>query len=128
MGLRARHVIAGSPVEGADLTNQIVDGLVARLQIYLRGLDDEERGGRIVKEKVLIGLVQLAKVVGRRKQRGALRILLTVIQAFEQDVGGRLQIDDQVGRGNVRRQQVIESLIDEQFVIVEVQVREDLVA
>ena len=47
--------------------------------------------------------------------------------AAQQHVGRRLQVDDEIGRRHVAREQVEEPLVDEQLVVVEVQVREDLV-
>src|SRR6185437_11638777 len=49
-------------------------------------------------------------------------------QTFAQQVGRRLQIDDEIRRRHVLREQVVQLLIDEQLVVVEIQVRVDLVA
>ena len=116
------------PLHRPDLPDQIVERLVARLQVDLRRLDDEQRRGRVVEEEVLVGLVQLAEVVvgGDRARRGS-GSLGALAQAAGQHVGRRLQVDDEVGRGNVLGEQVEEPLVDEQLVVVEVQVREDLV-
>ena len=95
----------------------------------LRGLDDEERRGVVVEEEVLVGLVELLEVLGigleRRRlpdRRGRLR------SATEQHVGRRLQIDDEIGWRYVAGQQIVEPLVDEELVVVQVQIREDLVA
>ena len=45
----------------------------------------------------------------------------------QEDVGRRLEIDDEIGRRDVAREKVVEALVDEEFVVVEIQVREDLV-
>ena len=50
-----------------------------------------------------------------------------IAQAFAEPVGRALQVDDDVGRGQVAREQVVEALVDEQLVVVEGEVREDLV-
>ena len=42
-------------------------------------------------------------------------------------VGRRLQVDHQVGRRHVAREQLVQPLVDEELVVVEVQVREDFV-
>ena len=47
----------------ADLLDQIVERLVAGVRIELRGLDDEQRRGVVVKEEMVVRLVQLPQVV-----------------------------------------------------------------
>ena len=42
-------------------------------------------------------------------------------------LGRCLQVDHEIGRRDVRREQIVEPLIDEQLVVVEIQIREDLV-
>ena len=49
-------------------------------------------------------------------------------QPAAQHVGRGLQVDDEIRRRQVRAQQLVEPLIDEQLVVVEVQVGVDLVA
>jgi hypothetical protein len=81
-----------------------------------------------VEEEVLIGLVQLADVVFARAGQIALGVVLgPAAQALDQHLGRGLEVDDEVRRRHVAGQQVEEALIDEQFVVVQVQVREDLV-
>ena len=81
-----------------------------------------------MKEEVLIGLVQLAQVVGIGVERLARPDPSRAIaQPAHEDVGRRLQIDHQIGRRDVLREQIVETLIDEQLVVVEIQIREDLV-
>jgi hypothetical protein len=38
-----------------------------------------------------------------------------------------LQVDDEIGRRRVAREQIVQTLIDEELVVVEIQIREDLV-
>jgi hypothetical protein len=45
-----------------------------------------------------------------------------------QHIGRRLQVDDEIGRRQIGHEQIEEPLIDEQLVVVEVQIRVDLVA
>ena len=47
--------------------------------------------------------------------------------ALAQHVGRSLQVDNQVRGHDVRGQQVVETLVNEQFVVVEIQVRVDFV-
>ena len=75
----------------------------------------------------MVRLVELAEVLGIRIERGVLGIGGTRFRAPNQQVGRRLQIDDQIGRRDVGRQQLVQPLIDEQLVVVEIQLREDLV-
>jgi hypothetical protein len=76
-----------------------------------------------VEEEVLVGLVELLDV-GRVRTVG---LLLAVVraEAFVEQLGRGLEIDDQVGKRHVARQQLVEPLVDEQVVVVEVQVGVD---
>ena len=60
---RPRDVYCVPAAHGVDLPNQIVERIVAAGEIELRRLHDEQWRGRVVKEEVLIGLVQLAQVI-----------------------------------------------------------------
>ena len=44
-----------------------------------------------------------------------------------QNLGRRLQVDDEIGLAHVAREQLVEPLVDEELVVVEVQVRVDAV-
>ena len=44
-----------------------------------------------------------------------------------EDVGRRLEVDHQIGDGQIGREQLVEPLIDEELVVVEIQVGVDLV-
>jgi len=95
--------------------------------VELRGLDDQQRRRRVVKEEVLVRLVQLPQVLRVRAERGVLRRALPLARTTEHDVGGGLEIDHQIRRRDVAGEQLVEPLVDEQLVVVEVQVRVDLV-
>ena len=75
------------------------------------------------------GTPRSAPAGSRGRARSATRfgIGAAAAQPAEQDVGRRLQVDDEVGRRHVARQQIVEPLIDEQLVVVEIEIREDLV-
>ena len=76
----------------------------------------------------MVGLVQLAEVLGiGLEARSRLGVARPRAQPAQQHVGGRLEIDDEIGRRHVARQQIVEPLVDEQLVVVEIEVREDLV-
>src|SRR5688500_3627609 len=90
-------------------------------------LDREQRARRVVEEEVVERFVQLPEVVGRRQQR--VRIgLCPLPQPPTHDLDRRLQVDHQVWRRHVRRDQLVQALVDEQLVVVEVHVGVDLVA
>src|SRR5687768_8385896 len=55
-GLRAGYVVACASAHRPDLPDEVVERLVASVEIELRGFDNEERRGRVVKEEVLVGL------------------------------------------------------------------------
>src|SRR5439155_21219986 len=81
----------------------------------------------VVKEEVMVRLVQLPQVPIVRLQGDGLGVGAPAVHASEQHVGRRLQIDDEIGRGDVVREQLVQPLIDEQLVVVEIEIREDLV-
>ncbi len=81
----------------------------------------------LLEAEQLAGLVELADVVLAGTRRFVVGIRGLAAQAIDEHVGGRLKADDQIGRRDVSRQQVVEPLIDEQLVVVQIQVREDLV-
>src|SRR5581483_6297785 len=47
--------------------------------------------------------------------------------APQEHVGRRLEVENQIRRRDVAREQLVEALVDEQLVVVEIQEREDLV-
>ena len=57
-----------------DLLDQIVERLVARLGIELRGFDDEQRRRVVMKEEVVVCLVQFPQVVVVGLQRDGFRV------------------------------------------------------
>ena len=62
-----------------------------------------------------------------RDQSLALVILGAFLQAAHQRVGRCLEVDDEIGRGHVFREELVQALVDEQFVVIEVEAGEDLV-
>src|SRR5262245_2074952 len=74
----------------------------------------------------MVGLVQLADVVGAGSQPIGI-VAAAIAQPSDEQVGGSLQVDDQIRCGDVLSQQVEEALVDEQLVVIEVQIRKDLV-
>src|SRR3990167_11317029 len=57
------YVIPRAGPHGADLLDQIVERFVAGVGVELRGFDDEERRRVVVKEEVMVGLVQFAEIL-----------------------------------------------------------------
>src|SRR4029078_5202201 len=76
---------------------------------------------------MLIRLVQFAKVIGIRIEAIVLRILRPRAQTFDENITRRLQVDHEIGSRNVFGQQIVEPLVDEQLVVVEIEIRKDLV-
>ena len=63
----------------------------------------------------------------RHRVRGRPGSRAPLAQPAAQDVSRRLQVDDQIGRRQIGHEQLVETLIDEQLVVVQVQIRVDLV-
>src|SRR5262245_10838436 len=81
-----------------------------------------------MKEEVMIRLVQLAQVIGVGLERDGVRIEAPRTEPSQQHFSRRLQIDYEIGRRDIPRKQIVQTLIDEQLVVVEIDVRKDLVA
>jgi O-succinylbenzoate synthase len=111
-----------------DLTHQVFDGVLAPAEIQLRRLDDQQRGRRVVKEKVVVGLADLRQVLFRRQGYvGFLALRALATQAFQQVHRG-LQVHDQVGLREIAGHQIVQTLVDEELVVVEVRERVDAIA
>ena len=76
---------------------------------------------------MVVRLVQLPQVVIVWLQRYGFGVGAFAVDAAQQDVGRRLQVDDEIRRRDVVREQLVQALVDEQLVVVEIQIREDLV-
>src|SRR5271163_2370771 len=68
------HVVAGAGPGAANPLHQVVDRLFTGVGIELRRFDDQQRRRVVVEEKVVVGLVELAQVVGIGVEGGALGI------------------------------------------------------
>ena len=111
-----------------DLPNQVVHGLLAPAQIEMRGLDDEQRRGRVMEEEVVVGLPDFGEVILTREGDLNLRSLGALAPQPLQHVDRRLEKDDEVGQRKIARHQLVEPLIDEQLVVVEIGERVDAIA
>src|SRR5262249_19672703 len=81
----------------------------------------------IVKKEMVVRLIELPKIVGVGNAGIDVAFSGPRLQSSKEDIGRRLQINDEVGRHDVARQKVVQALIDEQLVVVEVEGGEDLV-
>src|SRR4051794_36435694 len=59
------HVVARSLTHGADLALQVGERLFAPGQVELGGFDDQQRRRAVMKEEVVVGLVQFAQIAIR---------------------------------------------------------------
>ena len=80
-----------------------------------------------MKEEVMVSLDELPDVLVIGRERIRIRIARARMQSSNDEVGGRLQTDDEIGRRHIPGKQVVQTLVDEQLVVVEVEVRVDLV-
>jgi cyclophilin family peptidyl-prolyl cis-trans isomerase/HEAT repeat protein len=76
---------------------------------------------------MLVCLVQFFQIPRVRVERIAFKIARTVAKAADEYVGRGLEVNHEVRRRDVLREEVVESLVDEELVIVEIEIREDLV-
>ena len=99
--------------------------IVATLdEIDLRSVDDEEIGGGVAEEEMFVGAGDFLDVFG-----GDLRFVAGSFfgDAGAKDFGLGLQVDDEVGGGNVRGERFVIALVELEFLVVEIEVGEDAV-
>src|SRR6266849_2031784 len=107
--LRAR-LAAG---DGAD---QVVQVLLALGEVDVAGVDHQERRLVPAVEEVVVGARQLGQVVG---VEAALELAPALLDAREQHVQARLQVDDQVRPQDPRPQVLVDALVEGQLVRIE---------
>src|SRR5262245_43432937 len=95
--LRPRYVVTRARGHLLNLPDEVVHGILADVPVELRGLDDEERRGVVMEEEVMIGLVQFLQIVGIWLEPVAFGIPAAGLEPPQEDVGGRLQIEDKIG-------------------------------
>jgi len=76
---------------------------------------------------MLVCLIEFAEVLVARFERLAIGSRRTIAQPPSEDVGRSLKVNDQIRCRHVLHQEVVQPLVDEELVVVEVQIREDLV-
>src|SRR5262249_48430137 len=125
--LRARNVVARPLPHAAELALEIGQRGLPPGQIVLRRLDDEQRRRRVMKKEVIVGLVELTQV--RVAERRELRIgSLAFAGATAENVGRRLQVQHEIRLRDVLGEQLVQTLIDEELVVVQVQIGVNLVS
>src|SRR6185312_6325400 len=80
-----------------------------------------------MEKEMVVRLVQLAQVLVVGLQRDGFGVRAAAVHAAEEHVGRRLQVHDEIRRGDVVEQQIVQALVDKELVVVEIQIREDLV-
>src|SRR5688572_1364765 len=91
---RPRHVISRPSFHRPDLANEIVERLLTGVEIEVRSFDDQERRRAVVKEEVLVRLVQLPDVLRSGIVRLALALPLALSHSLQEHFGRRLEVDD----------------------------------
>ena len=104
----AWHVCAPLPICRIWRSTSIVS--VAPAEVHVRGFDDQQRRGAVVEEEVVAASPSSTDTF-RSAARLALAPRAPAQQAL-QEIGRRLQIDDEVRHRHVARDEVEESLID----------------
>jgi hypothetical protein len=108
----------------AYLRHQIVQIRLVLHEIDVGRVDDEKRCLLVMVEEVIICLIQVLDILVRD-----LRLVVPVALAdplHEHSCGG-LQVDDQIRPWHVLAQDGVETLVEHQFRVVQVQIGEDLV-
>jgi hypothetical protein len=119
-------VVPGASTHILELPDEVVQCQITPFEIELRGLDDQQRGGSVVIEEVVVCLVQLTQILIIR-QRPFTVALAPRSRSAPNQVRGGLEVDHQIRGDHVCREQVIEPLVDEELVVVQVEIGVDLV-
>src|SRR2546430_1485977 len=82
-------------------------------EVDVRGVDDEQRRIGVAEEEGGVGLGHLAHVL---RADGTLRRTGPPVDALEQHLGARLQVDHQVGDGRAGREGAVEADVEGQLV------------
>src|SRR5260370_161447 len=93
-------------------------------EVDVRGVDDEEVGGGVAEEEMFIGAGDFLDVFGGDVGFVAGGFLG---DAGAEDFGLGLEIDDQIGSGNVRGEGFVVALVELELFVVEIEIGEDAV-
>src|SRR5437773_631017 len=119
-----RNVVLDSLLHLVDLSDQLVQIVHPLHKVDVRGVEDEQRGGCVVKEEIVVSAIQFRDVALRDSN---LVVPASPAYSFQQHLVRGLQIDNQIGPRDILLQKRIELLINHQLGIVQVQVGENLV-
>src|SRR5208282_4672333 len=129
--LRAGRVLSAQRQEvlcaldrGGDFFQQLLQVFIAVHKIDLGRVHDQKVGLRVVKEKVLVGLHHFHQVI---LADGLLAGHVLFLQSLLQHLGRGLQVNNQVGRGELFPKIIEVSIVGVQFLIGEVEASEELV-
>src|SRR5208282_581955 len=109
---------------GGDFFQQLLQVFVAVDEVDLGGVHNQQVGLRVVKEKVFVGLYDLHQVI---LADGLLAGRVLFLQPLLQHFRRGLQIDDEVGRGQLFAKIIEVAIVGIEFLIVEVEAGEELV-
>src|SRR6267143_615416 len=109
---------------GGDFFQQLLQVFVAVDEVDLGRVHDQQVGLRVVKEKVFIGLHDFHQVIlADGLFAGRVLFLQPLLQHFRRG----LQIDDQIGRGNLFAEIIEVAIVGIEFLIVEVEAGKELI-
>src|SRR6266404_3878174 len=107
-----------------EAAEELLEVFAALDEIDVGGVDDEEVGGGVAEEEMFVGAGDFLDVFGGDVGFVAGRFLG---DARAEDFGLGLEIDDQIGSGNVRGKGGVIALVELQLFVVEIEVGEDAV-
>jgi len=93
-------------------------------EVDVRGVDDEEVGGGVAEKEMFVGAGEFLDVFG-----GDVGFVAGGFfgDAGAEDFGLGLEIDDQIGSGNVRGERLVIALVELELGVVEIEIGEDAV-
>src|SRR5208282_126553 len=103
---------------------KLLEVFAALDEVDVRRVDDEEIGGRVAEEEVFVSVRDLFDVGG-----GDLRFLAGGFlgDAGAEDFGLGLEIDDEIGSGNVRSHGFVVAVVEFELFVIEIEIGENAV-
>src|SRR5205807_1472940 len=129
--LRARRFLAAQRQEVLRALDRLGDFAEEFFQVFVvinevdfRGIDDEQVGRGVVKEKVLVGLDDFFKII---VVDGLLAGRVFLLETFLQNLRRGLQVDDEIGCRQLLAKEIVVAVVGFEFLVAEVEASEKFI-
>src|SRR4029450_9224092 len=119
-----RNVVLYPLFHAPDFPNQVGQISAVFDEVDLRAVDHEQRGLRIVMKE---GPERFRQALQVLRGDAAFEVTISLADPAHQDVGPRLEVDDQIGPGNLRVEELEYLAVEGELVVAEGDAGEDAV-